>query len=78
MRDAGLVYSIIAARQGQTLPELFLARSSGLWTHELAPLTRYLAETRAIEARDGRLFVRSKKKPEQRASFWSRLFRRGQ
>jgi len=70
MRDAGLVFSIISTSPGQTIPELAL--SSGLWTHELASITRYLAETRAIEHRDGRLYVRAKKKPAQ-PSRWARL-----
>jgi hypothetical protein len=77
MRDAGLVRSIIATSPGQTLSELSL--STGLWIQELAPITRALYDQRLIEQRDGRLFVRERRrKPEPSLrSFWSRLFRRG-
>ena len=58
-RDLGLVHSIIASQPGLTIPEL--SRFSGLWTHELASITKTLHESKVIEARDGRLFVRERK-----------------
>jgi len=57
MRDAGLVYSIIATRPGMSLPERALL--SGLWSHELASITRSLYDQKIIEHRDGRLYPRT-------------------
>jgi hypothetical protein len=71
-RDLGLVASIIAANPGQTIQELAL--SSGLWTHELASITRALHSQGLIEARGSRLFVRQRrKKTAAPPLFWSRL-----
>ena len=64
-RDLGLVHAIIRENPGRTLPELTL--SSGLWAHELSAITKQLHESRAIETRDGRLFVRDRKKSQSRS-----------
>jgi hypothetical protein len=67
-----LVARIIASRPGISFNEL--AISSSIWSGELASITRTLRDQRIIEARDGRLFVRERrKKVEQPPSRWSHL-----
>jgi hypothetical protein len=72
-RDLGLVHSIIASQPRLTIPEL--SRFSGFWTHELASITKTLHDSRLIEARGDRLYVRERKKKSEPVApgFWSRL-----
>jgi hypothetical protein len=72
-RDLGLVHSIIASQPGLTIPEL--SQFSGLWTHELASITKTLHDQRLIETRDARLYIRlrRKKQPPPGPTFLQRL-----
>ncbi len=49
-----------------------LQRATSTFTDELAALTRDLRDAGVIERRDGRLFLRTKKKPPP-APLWARI-----
>lgn len=71
-----LVEQIIHAHQHEGISFAELQRTTAVWPDELARMIHMLRDQRLIEARDGRLYPRTRrrrKKSEPLPGRWSRL-----